>query len=136
MKDPARGDGHLEEAHAVPAVVAGYENILAWCQIEMECLVLAYVLPGGDGGRELELVGPVAVRLPCLPAAQRHHRSGGGGQSGVDSFAGVDVSGYPAGVRRQRGGPAGAVTGRWPAAGPGTRSGEATADGRRDDEHH
>jgi GntR family transcriptional regulator len=136
VKDPARGDGHVDEAHGVPAVVAGYEDIPAWRQIEIELLVLADVLPRGDGGRELELVGPVAIRLPGLPAAQRHHRSGGIGQSDVDSFAGGDVSGYRAGVRRQRGGLAGAAAGRWPAAGQGARPGEATAGGRRDDKHH
>jgi GntR family transcriptional regulator len=135
VKDLARGDGHVEETHAVPAVVAGYEDIPAWRQIEIELLVLAYVLPGGDGGRELKLIGPVAIWLPRLRAAQGHHRSGGVGQSDVDSFAGVDVSGYPAGVRRPRGGLAGAAAGRWPAAGQGTRPGEAPADGRRDDKH-
>jgi GntR family transcriptional regulator len=115
----------------------GEDDLSAWRQIEMEFLVLADVLPGGDAGRELKLFGPVAVRLQCLLAAQRRHRSGGIGKSREnDSCAGSDVAGYLAGVRRQRGRLTGSAADRWPAAGQGTRHGEGTPDGRRDDKRH
>jgi GntR family transcriptional regulator len=131
VKDLACADGNVEEAHGVAAVVAGHEDILAWRKIKMVLVVLGDVLPGGDGGRELEPPGPGAVWLPGLPAAQRRHRSGGVGQPHGDSLARVDVSRDPAGVRGQRGGMAGPLGA---AAGPGARSGEAAADGGCDDE--
>src|SRR5580658_2604923 len=77
VQDLARGDGHGEEAHRVTGLVAGDQDILAWREIERECLVRADVLAGGDGGRELEPGSSGAVRLPGLLAAQGRHRSGG-----------------------------------------------------------
>jgi uncharacterized membrane protein len=57
----------------------------------MEPLVLADVLPGGDGDRELQPVGPLAFRLPGLPSAQRRHRSRYGRPASAPSAASTKV---------------------------------------------